>query len=73
MPNCLWIWDIIQLRQVALIQQLNPITMILWNPIKPENLLFSTGGTHLYHWTGESQGCDAIEIPAGISTCLFSF
>ena len=66
MPNCLWIWDIIQLRQIALIQQLAPIQHVMWNPLVPESLVYSCGGTHVYSWNGESVGADAIEIPAGM-------
>jgi hypothetical protein len=66
MPNCLWIWDVIALKQVALIQQLSPIQHVMWNPLMPESLAYSCGGSHIYIWAGETVGCDAIEVPAGI-------
>ena len=56
----------IQLKQIALIQQVKPIERILWNPILPSSLAFSCGTGHIYCWNGEAAGCDAIEVPAGI-------
>lgn len=64
MPNFLWIWDVVHLKQIALIQQLKPIERILWNPILPSSLVFSCGNGHIYSWNGEGLGCDAVEIPA---------
>jgi hypothetical protein len=65
MPNCLWIWDIIQLKQIALIQQIHPIQTVCWNPLVPEMLAWNClGSSHLYTWKGEKEGCDAIDIPA---------
>lgn len=68
MPNFLWIWDVVHLKQIALIQQVKPIERILWNPILPSCLVFSCGTSHIYSWNGEGSGCDAVEIPAGM--CL---
>lgn len=65
MPCVLWIWDIMEVKQIALIQQLAPIQSVLWNPLVPGSLVFTCGGSHVYSWSGETLGCDAIEIPAG--------
>ncbi|KAI8801005.1 WD40-repeat-containing domain protein [Cladochytrium replicatum] len=64
MPNCLWIWDISQIRQVAYMQQLTPIKMVAWNPIEPSILAFTCGGPCIYVWGGDSYGCEAFEVPA---------
>jgi hypothetical protein len=65
MPNFLWIWDVVHLKQIALIYQMRPIERILWNPILPSSLVFTCGGGHIYCWNGEALGCDAVEVPAG--------
>ncbi|KAJ3412423.1 WD repeat-containing protein wrap73 [Chytridiales sp. JEL 0842] len=64
MPNTLWIWDILHVSQVALIQHLQPIKSIHWNPIDPEVLAINCGNGHLYLWSGPSKGCELIEVPA---------
>ena len=50
MPNVLWIWDLVNLRQVALIQQLLPIKSVHWNPVRPGLLALTCGTGHLYLW-----------------------
>ena len=65
MPNFLWIWDVVHLKQIALIYQTRPIERILWNPILPSSLIFTCGSSHIYSWNGTSKGCDAMEVPAG--------
>jgi WD40 repeat protein len=64
MPNVLWIWDIINMCQVALVHQLSPIKSVLWNPLKPDLLAYSCGNNFIYLWGGPSKGCDVIEVPA---------
>ncbi|KAI9202344.1 quinon protein alcohol dehydrogenase-like superfamily [Polychytrium aggregatum] len=64
MSQCLWIWDLVGLRQVALITQLLPIKSIKWNPVYPDQLAWCCGNGFLYLWGGETMGCEAIEIPA---------
>ncbi|KAJ3218127.1 WD repeat-containing protein wrap73 [Dinochytrium kinnereticum] len=63
MPNTLWIWDLVNLCQVALIQQLQPIKQVKWNPVKPNILVYTNGGSHVYVWGGPGLGCEAIEVP----------
>ncbi|KAI8855097.1 hypothetical protein BC829DRAFT_426733 [Chytridium lagenaria] len=63
MPNTLWIWDLVNLCQVALIQQLHPIKQVRWNPLRPNLLAYTCGGTHIYVWGGPGLGCEAIEVP----------
>ncbi|KAJ3117278.1 hypothetical protein HDU96_007317 [Phlyctochytrium bullatum] len=64
MPNTLWIWDLVNLCQVALIQQLQPLRHVRWSPLKPNLLAFTCGAGYLYLWGGPGLGCDAVEIPA---------
>ncbi|KAJ1558724.1 WD repeat-containing protein wrap73, partial [Nowakowskiella sp. JEL0078] len=72
MPNCLWIWDILNLRQSCFIQQLLPIKVIEWNPIEPELLAFSCSNGSVYLWGGDDYGCEAFEIPA-VNFTVMSF
>jgi hypothetical protein len=51
---------------VALIQQTVLIKAIAWNPLIPSQLAFCCGNGLLYLWE-ENSGCDAIQVPAGIS------
>ncbi|KAI9325583.1 WD40-repeat-containing domain protein [Obelidium mucronatum] len=62
MPNTLWIWDLVNLSQVALIQQLSAIKQIAWNPMDPELLAISCSNSFVYLWSKE-RGCSAIEVP----------
>ncbi|KAI9356321.1 hypothetical protein DFJ73DRAFT_823870 [Zopfochytrium polystomum] len=64
MPNTLWVWDVINLRQVALIQQLTPIKSVEWNPVVPNMFAFTCGGSCIYVWGGPDVGCDAVEVPS---------
>ncbi|TPX54644.1 hypothetical protein SeMB42_g00189 [Synchytrium endobioticum] len=64
MPNVLWIWNLPELRQVALIIQLHAIKTAKWSPMQPECLVFTCGTSALYLWGGEKVGCDVVEIPA---------
>ncbi|KND00317.1 uncharacterized protein SPPG_04641 [Spizellomyces punctatus DAOM BR117] len=65
MPTCLWIWDLVELRQVALIQQTNPVKMVRWNPVIPDRLAFCCGNGVIYMWQGgEVNGCESVEVPA---------
>ncbi|KAJ3258145.1 WD repeat-containing protein wrap73 [Boothiomyces macroporosus] len=62
-PNALWIWDMINLKQMALIQQTQPIKAVAWNPLVKERLAFCCASGLLYLWE-YGLGCDAIEVPA---------
>lgn len=62
-PLTLWVWDISQCKQIAIIQQTQPIKAISWNPQIPDQLAFCCSSGLLYLWE-KSYGCDAIEIPA---------
>ncbi|TPX37741.1 hypothetical protein SmJEL517_g00601 [Synchytrium microbalum] len=64
MPNVLWIWNLPELRQVALVIQLNPIKSVKWSPINPQVFAFTCGTSAIYLWGGEKVGCDVVEIPA---------
>ncbi|KAI9014635.1 hypothetical protein BC832DRAFT_589137 [Gaertneriomyces semiglobifer] len=65
MPHCLWVWDIISLRQLALLQQAHPIRCVKWNPLQPHRLAFCCGNGRVYLWEGgETNACEAIEVPA---------
>ena len=56
MPQVLWIWDMLSLRQVALIINLTSIKSVRWNPIRPGQLAFSSGNGSIYLWSGELSG-----------------
>ncbi|KAJ3065863.1 WD repeat-containing protein wrap73, partial [Quaeritorhiza haematococci] len=47
MPLCLWIWDLCNLKQIALIQQSpgNIIRSVKWNPQRPDQLAFICGSS----------------------------
>jgi WD40 repeat protein len=62
-PTALWIWDIAECKQIAIIQQTLPIKAIAWNPLVPEQIAFSCSNGLVYLWE-KAFGCDAIEIPA---------
>ncbi|KAJ3319035.1 WD repeat-containing protein wrap73 [Boothiomyces sp. JEL0866] len=62
-PNVLWIWDMASLKQLALIQQTQPIKAVAWNPLVKERLAFCCASGLLYLWEC-GLGCDAIEVPA---------
>ncbi|KAJ3294247.1 WD repeat-containing protein wrap73 [Borealophlyctis nickersoniae] len=64
MPTALWIWDLVELRQVALILQANPVRFVRWNPVKPDRLAFCSGNGYIYVWGGEKGGCECVEVPA---------
>eukprot|EP00842_Homolaphlyctis_polyrhiza_P006033 jgi/Hompol1/6430/HPOL_002895-RA len=64
MPTTLWIWDLSDLHQKALIQQIAPIRSIKWNPRNPDRLAFCSGTGFIYLWQS-GLGCESIEIPAG--------
>ncbi|KAI9094894.1 hypothetical protein DFS34DRAFT_627591 [Phlyctochytrium arcticum] len=65
MPTCLWIWDMTELCQVALIHQSSPIRSVTWNPVIPGLLAFCTGNGFIYIWRGgEVNGCELVEVPA---------
>ncbi|KAJ3057487.1 WD repeat-containing protein wrap73 [Rhizophlyctis rosea] len=63
MPNCLWIWNLVELRQMVLISQLQPIKIVRWNPLRPDRLAFCCGNGYVYTWN-EITGCQAVELPA---------
>lgn len=54
----------INLKQIALIQQTQPIKAVAWNPLVKERLAFCCASGLLYLWE-YGLGCDAIEVPAG--------
>lgn len=64
MPTALWIWDVMEVRQIALIQQLSPVREATWSPLHPGRLAYVCGNGYLYLWEAEL-GCESIEIPAG--------
>ena len=64
MPNCLWIWDVTTLSQVALIQQMSPVKSVSWNPLNPDQLVFCCANSFVYLWDFKS-GCESIQVPAG--------
>jgi hypothetical protein len=59
----LWVWDIAECKQIAVIQQFSAIKSVDWNPLIPEQLAFSCGTGMVYLWEKEF-GCDAVEVPA---------
>jgi hypothetical protein len=63
-PTCLWIWNLIELYQIALIQQIAPIKTAQWNPLFPDRLAFCCSVGVIYIWDKEF-GCDALQVPAG--------
>ncbi|KAJ3106075.1 WD repeat-containing protein wrap73 [Phlyctochytrium planicorne] len=63
MPRTVWIWDLVNLCQVALIQQGRTVRQLKWNPIKPKVLAFTCGGSYFYVYRGPMQGCEPIEVP----------
>ncbi|KAJ3304502.1 WD repeat-containing protein wrap73 [Kappamyces sp. JEL0829] len=62
-PLVLWIWDVAQCRQIAVIQQTTSIKTVQWNPLLPDQLAFCTGNGLIYLWEA-GFGCDAVEVPA---------
>jgi hypothetical protein len=56
-PRCLWVWDALQARLVALLVQLQPVLQAQWRPSSRRPLLaFCTGAERVYVWseTGSS-------------------
>ena len=62
-PLTLWVWDIVQCKQIAIIQQTAQIKNVRWNPSIPDQLAFCCSSGLIYLWE-KSFGCDAIEVPA---------
>ena len=71
-PTTLWIWSIVDLKQVALLQQAEPIRSMAWNPVYPDRLAMCCGNGVIYLWD-KSFGCDAIQVPAGLCINLVNF
>ena len=62
-PLILWVWDVAQCKQIAVIQQFSAIKSVAWNPLIPDQLAFSCGTGMVYLWE-KGFGCDAVEVPA---------
>ncbi|KAJ3142543.1 WD repeat-containing protein wrap73 [Physocladia obscura] len=56
MPNALWIWDLINLQQVALVQQITSIKQICWNPVVPGLCAISCSNSYVYLWSSGNSG-----------------
>ncbi|KAL2916870.1 hypothetical protein HK105_203649 [Polyrhizophydium stewartii] len=71
MPNALWIWDLTDLHQKALILQVTPIRSVRWSPRKPNMLAFCCGNGFVYLWQSDL-GSESFEVPA-LSFNVMSF
>jgi hypothetical protein len=70
-PNVIYIRDLKQLKLIAIVQQLDTIKSIKWNPVNPDQLCFCCSTGLIYIWERDI-GCDAIEVPA-VNFCVADF
>lgn len=70
MMETLWIWDMVEMRQAALIQQTRPIKFVKWNPTDPKRFAFNCSTGFIYIWH-QDRGCESIEIPACNNSIFF--
>ena len=61
----------IELHQIALVEQCLPVRQITWNPVIIDRFAFCCGTGAIYLWD-RTMGCDAIQIPA-VNFCVCSF
>ncbi|XP_019642896.1 PREDICTED: WD repeat-containing protein WRAP73-like [Branchiostoma belcheri] len=64
MPCALWIWDIRQLAQVAILLQAAPVKHVEWDPCQPR-LAFCTGTNKVYMWS--PAGALSVDVPVEAS------
>jgi len=64
MPSALWIWDVSKLALAAIVLQIQPIKMAMWdpNPARPPRLALCTANGKIYFW--RSSGCSCVGVPA---------
>ncbi|KAJ2159488.1 hypothetical protein GGF46_002984 [Coemansia sp. RSA 552] len=62
MPCSVWVWQVSDMRLLAVIQTMKPVRMCQWSPIEP-TLSFVTGTSTLYLWK-KDKGCYLYEIPS---------
>jgi WD40 repeat protein len=57
-PNCVWIWDMTNLEQVALLVHILNVKSMQWSP-KTLHLVIATGSPRIYIWSkGGASICD---------------
>jgi WD40 repeat protein len=56
--NCVWIWDMANLEQVALLVHIGTVKSMQWSP-KTLHLVIATGSPRIYIWSrGGASICD---------------
>lgn len=60
MPYAVWVWDVQQLRLLAVLEQLAPVRTFQWDPQRPR-LALCTGGPRVYLWS--PAGCVSVQVP----------
>ncbi|KAF8930322.1 WD repeat-containing protein wrap73 [Dissophora ornata] len=67
MPNALWIWSMLELKPVVIIQQQSPIKICRWDPGSPSRIVWCCGSGYIYSWQAslEVYGgvIEAVEVP----------
>ncbi|KAG0343601.1 WD repeat-containing protein wrap73 [Podila humilis] len=67
MPNVLWIWSLVEMQPVAIIQQQSAIRVCRWDPDSPNRIVWCCGTDRVYSWKADSRihggDIEAVPIP----------
>ena len=66
-PNCVWVWDLVEMSLNSLLVQHQEISDFSWNP-RTHNLNICSGANRLFLWS--PKGASVCQVPTATSTVV---